>query len=96
MMILQHRQIFHHEKAHPEKPHTMNFRCNVTMATLPGQNNNKDSFQPNRKNFFISAIQMTPNYSKMIANINCFKLLPANNVKPIWERLYLPRKVIER
>ena len=83
IMILQHGQIFHHEEGHPEKPHTMNFRCNVTMATLPGQNNNKDSFQPDGKNFFNNAIQITPNYNQMIANMNCYKLLPAKNVKPI-------------
>ena len=70
---MQHGQIFHPKEAHPEKLHTMNFRCNVTMTTIPNQNNNKDSFQPNGKNFFNNAIQITSKYNRMIANIICYQ-----------------------
>ena len=30
-------------------PDAMNFRCSVTMATRPNQNNNKEGIQPNGK-----------------------------------------------
>ena len=40
---------FHHEETHQQMPDAMNFRCSVTMATRPNQNNNKGGIQPNRK-----------------------------------------------
>ena len=50
-------------------PDAMNFRCSVTMATRPSQNNNKGRIQPNRKKNNENIIQMKP-YNKMIAEIN--------------------------
>ena len=40
-------------------PEGMNFRCGVTMATRPNQNNNKDKIWPNRKENNKNCIQMT-------------------------------------
>ena len=56
IMKQQHGQIFHDEKAHPKKPHAMNFRCNVTMATKQTQNNNKRQYQPNERRSAYKAI----------------------------------------
>ena len=39
-------------------PDAMTFRCSVTMATLPNQNNNKGRIQPNRKKNSENTIQM--------------------------------------
>ena len=39
-------------------PEAMNFRCSVTMATRPNQNNNKGRIQANGKKYSEKAIQM--------------------------------------
>ena len=79
-MVLQHRQIFHHEEAHQQKQQAMNFRHSVTMATRPIQSNNKRQYQPNGRKSAKTAIQRRPNYKNMIANMNYYKLLPAKDV----------------
>ena len=52
-------------------PDAMNFRCNVTMATLPGQNNNKKQFPAKQTVFFNNAIQIAPIYNTTV--INCYQ-----------------------
>ena len=51
-------------------PDAMNLRYNVTMATLPGQNNNKKQFPAKWTDFCNNAIQIAPNY-----NNNKYELL---------------------
>ena len=49
-------------------PDAMNFRCSVTMATLPNQNNNKGRIQPNGKKFNENIIQMRLYYKNDSSN----------------------------
>ena len=93
-MKQQHGQIFHHEEAHPKKPHVMNFRCSVTMAILPETITKEDSSQMGR----ISSIVLLNNNKSQQndSKHELYKLLPAKDVTAHLNQVILPRRQCAR